>query len=108
MTIYAVMVLRLWWLRQLGRFVGKKMEKNTIIEQFRTHASDTGSSSVQIALLTERINGLQEHFKAHKKDHHSRRGLLAQVALRRRLLNYVKTTDVATYRTLLASLGLRK
>jgi small subunit ribosomal protein S15 len=84
---------------------GKKQE---IIDKFRTHPSDTGSPEVQVALLTERINGLTEHFKEHKKDHHSRRGLLMLVSQRKRLLEYLKRKDVARYRNLIKALGLRK
>jgi small subunit ribosomal protein S15 len=83
-------------------------KKKEIIETFRMHESDTGSSGVQVALLTERIRYLTEHFKTHKKDHHSRRGLLKLVGQRRRLLNYVKETKVEKYRELIERLGLRK
>ncbi len=83
-------------------------KKTEIIEAYRTHEKDTGSSQVQIALLTERIQYLTEHFKAHKKDHHSRRGLLKLVGQRRRLLNYLKDKDIEKYRELVARLGLRK
>ncbi len=79
-----------------------------IIKRFKQHDTDTGSSEVQIALLTERIVNLTEHFKKHKKDHHSRRGLLQLVSLRRRLLNYLKRVDVSRYQKLIAELGLRK
>ena len=72
------------------------------------HATDTGSPEVQVALLTERINHLTEHLKVHKKDHHSRRGLLMLVGRRRRLLNYVKNKDVNRYRTIIETLGLRR
>jgi small subunit ribosomal protein S15 len=82
--------------------------KRTTIESHRQHETDTGSSAVQIALLTERINGLSEHFKTHEKDHHSRRGLLKLVSQRRRLLNYVKRTDLARYQALIERLGLRR
>jgi small subunit ribosomal protein S15 len=82
--------------------------KRDIIEQFRLHDNDTGSPDVQIALLTERINYLTEHFKVHKKDHHSRRGLLKLVSLRRSLLDYLKCQDVERYRKLIEQLGLRK
>ena len=84
---------------------GKKQE---IVEKFRQHETDTGSPEVQIALLTERIVNLTEHFKVHKKDHHSRRGLLHLVSLRRRLLNYLKRGDTARYQRLIQQLGLRK
>jgi small subunit ribosomal protein S15 len=82
--------------------------KEDLIERFRTHPTDTGSPEVQVALLTERINGLTEHFKEHKKDHHSRRGLLQLVSQRKRLLEYLKRKDVARYKTLIKALGLRK
>lgn len=84
------------------------VRKQEIIEKFRTHDSDTGSPEVQIALLTERINYLTEHFKTHKKDHHSRRGLLKLVGQRRRLLDYVKSKDVSRYATVIRELGIRK
>jgi small subunit ribosomal protein S15 len=82
--------------------------KHEIIEKFKTHETDTGSSAVQIALLSDRITYLTEHFKTHKKDHHSRRGLLKLVGQRRRLLQYLQRTDVDQYRTLLQTLGIRK
>lgn len=82
--------------------------KKEIIEKYRQHESDTGSAEVQIALLTERINQLSDHFKAHKKDHHSRRGLLKMVGRRRRLLEYLKRKNINKYRELLDQLGLRK
>jgi small subunit ribosomal protein S15 len=82
--------------------------KSALIEKHRTHEKDTGSPEVQIALLTERINGLQGHFQTHLKDHHSRRGLLKLVGQRRRLLDYLKRTDVERYRKILESLSLRK
>jgi small subunit ribosomal protein S15 len=84
------------------------MEKQKIVEQFRLHEKDTGSPEVQIALLTERINYLTEHFKTHKKDHHSRQGLLKLVSLRRSLLDYLKRNDTERYRTLIEQLGIRK
>lgn len=77
------------------------------IEKYRTHETDTGSPEVQIALLTERITHLTEHLKIHKKDHHSRRGLLKMVSTRRRHLDYLKRTDVDAYRKIIADLGLR-
>ena len=80
---------------------------DTIVEH-RLHESDTGSPEVQIALLSDRINHLTEHLKVHKKDHHSRRGLLMLVGRRRRLLDYVKKNDVERYRTIIAKLGLRR
>ncbi len=83
-------------------------EKNAVIEKYRRSESDTGSPEVQIALLTERINQLSEHFKTHHKDHHSRRGLLKMVGKRRNLLNYLKNKDFGRYRALIESLGLRR
>ena len=83
-------------------------KKKGIVEQFRSHDKDTGSPEVQIALLTERINYLTEHFKKHKKDHHSRQGLLKMVSLRRSLLDYLKRHDTVRYRKLIEQLGIRK
>ncbi len=83
-------------------------EKKEIIAQFGRSPEDTGSPEVQVALLTERINHLTEHLKQHKKDHHSRRGLLKMVGRRKGLLNYIKTKDIVKYRELIAALGLRK
>lgn len=83
-------------------------DKKRLIDQYRTHETDTGSPEVQIALLTNRITYLTEHLKQHKKDHHSRRGLLMLVGKRRRLLNYVKSKDIERYRTIIQSLGLRR
>ncbi len=83
-------------------------DKSDTIGEYRLHETDTGSPEVQIALLTERINHLTEHLKAHKKDHHSRRGLLMLVGRRRRLLDYVRANDVERYRALIARLGLRR
>ena len=83
-------------------------KKREIIEKFRQHEKDTGSPEVQIALLTERIAYLTEHFKVHKKDHHSRRGLLKLVGQRRRLLDYLKAKDFDRYRKVIQELGLRK
>ena len=83
-------------------------EKREIINKFRQHEKDTGSPDVQVAMLTKRINDLNEHFKVHKKDHHSRRGLLMLVGQRRRLLNYIKAQDIERYRELLKALNLRK
>ena len=80
----------------------------TIIEEFGTHATDTGSPEVQVALLTERINHLTDHLKDHNKDHHGRRGLLMLVGKRRRLLDYLRDQDVERYRTLVSRLGLRR
>ena len=84
------------------------MEKNEIIAKFATHEGDTGSPEVQIALLTARINHLNEHLKAHKQDNHSRRGLLKKVGKRRGLLDYLKEKDIARYRAVIEALGLRK
>jgi len=83
-------------------------DKRKIIDKFKIHDKDTGSSKVQIALLTKRINGLTGHFKIHPKDHHSRRGLLKMVGQRRRFLNYIKRRDPSQYKTLIQELGLRK
>lgn len=82
--------------------------KKSVIEEYKLHEADTGSPEVQVALLSERINYLTEHFKIHKKDHHSRRGLLKLVGQRRRLLNYLKGKDVDRYLKLIGRLGLRK
>lgn len=86
----------------------RKDEKTAVIEANRTHETDTGSPEVQVAILTKRINDLTEHLKVHKKDHHSRRGLLKMVGKRRNLLNYLKSKDVERYRTLIEKLGIRK
>jgi small subunit ribosomal protein S15 len=86
----------------------EKEKKSEVVNEYRTHNSDTGSPEVQIALLSERINQLTEHFAAHKKDHHSRRGLLKMVGKRRRLLDYLKTKDIERYRELIKRLNLRK
>lgn len=82
--------------------------KTEVIRQYRMHESDTGSPEVQVALLTQRITQLTEHFKIHKKDHHSRRGLLQLVSQRRQLLDYLKRSDATRYYQLIAKLGLRK
>ena len=82
--------------------------KQGIIDQYRTHATDTGSPEVQIAILSERIGQLTEHFKTHKKDHASRRGLLMMVSRRRRLLDYLKKYDSERYRDVIQKLGIRK
>ncbi len=84
------------------------VKKNEIIEKFKIHEKDTGSSEVQIALLTDRIQYLTEHFKIHKKDHHSRQGLLKLVGQRRSLLDYLKNKDIEKYRAIIKELGLRK
>ena len=83
-------------------------KKAEIIKEYMTHEGDTGSPEVQIAILTYRINDLNEHLKIHKKDHHSRRGLLKMVGQRRNMLNYLKDKDVERYRSLIARLGRRK
>ncbi|MFQ6045807.1 MAG: 30S ribosomal protein S15 [Gemmatimonadales bacterium] len=83
------------------------VDKRAVVERYGKHATDTGSSRVQVALLTERINGLTEHFRDHKKDHHGRRGLLMMVSKRRRLLDYLKRTDLEDYRRLIEELGIR-
>ncbi len=83
-------------------------QKQQLIEKYRVHESDTGSPEVQIAILTERINYLTGHLKEHKKDHHSRRGLLKMVGQRRGLLNYLRDNDIARYRIILEKLNLRK
>ena len=83
-------------------------KKKSLIEQFRTHDGDTGSPEIQIALLTERINGLTDHFKQHSKDHHSRRGLLMLIGKRRGLLDYLKTKNPERYRALIDRLGIRR
>ncbi|MEX2527996.1 MAG: 30S ribosomal protein S15 [Gemmatimonadota bacterium] len=82
--------------------------KNDVIEKYQLHEQDRGSAPVQVALLTARINDLRGHFDKHKKDHHSRRGLLKMVGQRRRLLEYIRKNDVERYRELIADLGLRK
>ena len=83
-------------------------EKKAIIAEYATHEGDTGSPEVQVAVLTKRINDLTEHLKEHKKDHHSRRGLLMMVGHRRNLLTYLENKDIERYRALIAKLGLRK
>ena len=83
-------------------------QKQSIIDQYRTHVSDTGSPEVQIAILSERIGQLTEHFKTHKKDHASRRGLLMMVSKRRRLLDYLKKYDTERYKDVISKLGIRK
>ena len=82
--------------------------KSELVAKYRTHESDTGSPEVQVALLSERITMLTEHFKTHKKDHHSRRGLLKLVGQRRRLLDYLKSKDANRYKKLIEGLGIRK
>ena len=95
-------IRRVWPRRLLMR------ETQTVVDDFGKHATDTGSPEVQVALFTDRINHLTEHLKVHKKDHHSRRGLLMLVGKRRRLLDYLKSQDVERYRGLIARLGLRR
>ena len=82
--------------------------KEKIVSDYKTHGADTGSSQVQVALLTQRINELTEHFKVHKKDNHSRRGLLKMVSRRRKLLDYLKRKDINEYHTIIERLGLRR
>ena len=86
----------------------KKIEKTGIIEQYKKHEKDSGSPEVQVAVLTGRIRELTEHFKIHKKDHHSRRGLLQMVSKRRGMLDYLKRSDIGRYKALIANLGIRK
>jgi len=85
-----------------------KDRKSEIIESYKTHSGDTGSPEVQVAILSERIEHLTEHFKTHRKDHHSRRGLLMMVGTRRRLLDYLKRTNADRYKELIKKLGIRK
>ena len=85
-----------------------KQQKTGVIEKYKLHDGDTGSPEVQIAMLTERINHLNEHLKIHMKDHHSRRGLLMMVGQRRGLLNYLRDTDIERYRAIIKALDLRK
>jgi len=82
-------------------------EKTPTVEKYRTHETDSGSTEVQVALLTARINYLTDHFRTHAKDHHSRRGLLKMVGRRRRLLDYLRRTNLESYRKIIADLGLR-
>ena len=86
----------------------RKEEKQSIMQEFATHEGDTGSPEVQIAVLSKRINDLTEHLKEHKKDHHSRRGLLKMVGHRRNLLNYLMNKDIERYRAIIKKLGIRK
>ncbi len=85
-----------------------KEVKEKVVGDYKTHDSDTGSSQVQVALLTQRINELMDHFKEHKKDNHSRRGLLKMVSRRRKLLDYLKRTDINEYHEIIKKLGLRR
>ena len=82
--------------------------KNELISEFKTHENDTGSADIQIAILTEEINNLNEHLSTHKKDHHSRRGLMKMIGRRRKLLKYMRDNEVQRYRDLIATLGLRR
>jgi len=91
-----------------GTIAQKVLEKAKVIAEYQRAKGDTGSPEVQIALLTARINGLNDHFRINVKDHHSRRGLLRMVSRRRKLLDYLKTSDTDSYRTLIEKLGLRK
>jgi small subunit ribosomal protein S15 len=92
----------------VAKLVLVKEDKKKIIDSYKVHTKDTGSAQVQIALITERINSLSGHFKLYKKDHHSRRGLLALVEKRRKLLKYLKKTDIKKYEEILVKLSLRK
>jgi small subunit ribosomal protein S15 len=91
-----------------SQMVLTKDKKAALIEQYKVHDSDTGSPEVQIAILSEKITYLTEHFKVHKKDHHSRRGLLMMVSKRRRLLDYLKSKDINRYQTVIERLGIRR
>jgi small subunit ribosomal protein S15 len=95
-------------LRRKQQMALSQERKNELIQEYRTHESDTGSPEVQIAVLTEQINTLNDHLRTHKKDHHSRRGLLKMVGRRRNLLSYLRNKDVARYRELIQRLGLRR
>jgi len=94
--------------KEVWKVVLNPETKKEIIDRFKLHDKDTGSSEVQVAILSNRISYLTDHFKTHKKDHHSRRGLLKLVGQRRRLLNYLKKRDVTRYQQLIKELGLRK
>ncbi len=91
-----------------GALALTRQKKIELVDSYKTHVTDTGSPEVQIAILSEKITYLTDHFKVHAKDHHSRRGLLKMVGQRRRLLDYLKTKDVNRYRTLIERLGIRK
>jgi len=95
-------------LRRWKKLILVKEDKKKVIEKFKTHENDTGSSEVQIAILTQKINRLNEHLKANKKDHHSRRGLVIMVGKRKRLLGYLKNNDMGRYKKIIKELGLRK
>jgi small subunit ribosomal protein S15 len=99
---------KLLFLRRKKKVVLSTQDKKELIQKYKLHDADTGSPEVQIGLLSHRIQYLTEHLKVHKKDHHSRRGLLMLVGRRRRLLNYVKNNDVKRYRTIIETLGLRR
>lgn len=94
--------------QECNRLVLARQQKQSVVDTYRTHPTDTGSPEVQIALLSERIGQLTEHFKAHQKDHGSRRGLLMMVSRRRRLLDYLKKYDSDRYKTVITKLGIRK
>jgi small subunit ribosomal protein S15 len=100
--------LTLYFTRRKKKVVFSTDEKKELIEKYKTHETDTGSPEVQVGLLTHRISYLTEHLKIHKKDHHSRRGLLMLVGRRRRLLNYVKNKDINRYRAIIETLGLKR
>jgi small subunit ribosomal protein S15 len=95
-------------MKEVKRMALTQDRKQQLIEEYRVHESDTGSPEVQVAILTEKINYLNDHLRIHKKDHHSRRGLLKMVGQRRNLLNYLKNGDVTRYRDLINKLGLRR
>ena len=95
-------------MKEVNRMAITQERKNEIITEYRTHDTDTGSPEVQIAILTEDINNLNGHLRVHKKDHHSRRGLLKMVGKRRNLLTYLRNNDVTRYRDLINKLGLRR
>jgi small subunit ribosomal protein S15 len=94
--------------KEVDRMALTQERKNEIIDQFKTHENDTGSPEVQVAILTEQITTLNDHLRTHKKDHHSRRGLLKMVGQRRNLLTYLRNKDVTRYRQLVDKLGLRR
>jgi small subunit ribosomal protein S15 len=95
-------------IEEVRRVALSKASKTAVIGNFKTHEADTGSPEVQIAILSERIGYLTEHFKGHQQDHHSRRGLMKMVGKRRRLLDYLRRTDVKRYQSLIGKLGIRK
>ncbi len=95
-------------IKEVNRMAITQERKQALISEFKTHDTDTGSPEVQIAVLTEQINNLNEHLRTHKKDHHSRRGLLKMVGKRRNLLTYLRNKDVTRYRDLINKLGLRR